>query len=138
MTNSKRHPDEGGTRSAAVDVLILLEWLDGPLEGILRFSGEALCWHFKLFAERRETTVPDDRVFGLWPIEETDSAVLIEEFGDVGEGMHVWPVEGGLGSSDARRIVGQLLNPQPGLPSRLIRTGDFREPPDAWDVVGGR
>ncbi|MEU6192750.1 hypothetical protein [Streptomyces sp. NPDC047061] len=117
------------------EVLIIIDWHDGPVEGILWRRGEITCWYFKLFAERSETTVLDDRIFALWALPDSDGAVLSGEFGESGNGAHVWPVSGGLGSIEARRIVDGILSARPGSPSLLVRTSDFINIAGVWEVV---
>ncbi|MFJ7963682.1 hypothetical protein [Streptomyces sp. NPDC096324] len=117
------------------EVMVILDWRDGPLEGILRRRGGNVGWYFKLFAERLETSVLDDRLFALWEIPDSDSATLCEEFGEIGRGVQVWPVTGGLGSIEARRIVDGILAVKPGLPNLIVRTTDFAEILGVWEVV---
>ncbi|MFE0508509.1 hypothetical protein [Streptomyces sp. NPDC058964] len=127
--------EETGDRHGPVDVMVIFDWRDGPLEGILRWRGRAVCWYFKLLAERVDSSDLDDRLFWIWPIPDADSAVLIGEFAGAESGGHVWPVSGGLGSAEARAIVDGLLSGRPGKPDRVIRTADFVEVLGMWDVV---
>lgn len=117
------------------EVLVIFDWRDGPLEGILRRQGETASWYFKLFAEQLETSVLDDRLFALWEIPDSDSVTLCKEFGEIGQGVHVWPVSGGLGSMEARRIVDGLLSNRTGSPNLIVRTPDFAEMLGVWEVV---
>ncbi|MER6078067.1 hypothetical protein [Streptomyces sp. NPDC001833] len=117
------------------EVLIIIDWRDGPVEGILRRQGEVTCWYFRLFAERPETAVLDDRIFALWVLPDADGAVLTGEFGEAGHGAHVWPVSGGLGSVEARRIVDGILSAGSGSPHLLVRTSDFLDIMGVWEVV---
>lgn len=117
------------------EVLVIFDWRDGPLEGVLRRKGQSACWYFKLFAERIQMSGLDDRLFGLWAIPDPDSSVLSEEFGDIREGAHIWPVSGGLGSAEARGIVDGILSTTPGKPHLMVRTPDFVEVLGVWDVV---
>ncbi|WP_406117792.1 hypothetical protein [Streptomyces sp. NBC_00989] len=118
-----------------LQVLVIFDWRDGPLEGILRWKSESSCWYFKLFAERPESSILDDRIFGLWEIPDSDGSVLNEEFGDGGDGPVVWPVSGGLGSVEARRIVDGLLSSRTGSPNLIVRTEDFVKVLGVWAVV---
>ncbi|MCX5392891.1 hypothetical protein [Streptomyces sp. NBC_00094] len=93
------------------------------------------CWHFKLFAERRESSHSDDRLFELWPILGSDASVLCAEFGGSGDVPHVWPVSGGLGSVEARGIVERILSGDPRPPQTVIQTQDFSTVLECWDVV---
>jgi hypothetical protein len=118
-----------------LEVLILFDWLDGVLEGILRRKDENICWYFKIFAERPETSKEDDRLFGLWEISASNSAILITDFGDISEGMHMWPACGGIGSAESREIVERLQASDRGVPKLIVRTLDFIEIADVWNVV---
>ncbi|MFD8983919.1 hypothetical protein [Streptomyces sp. NPDC059564] len=118
-----------------LQVLVIFDWRDGPIEGIARRRGGNSCWYFKLFAERLETTTLDDRLFALWVIPDPDSSILREEFGENDQGCHVWPVSGGLGSAKARGIVDELLSSRPGSPNLIIRTPDFVEVFGVWNVT---
>ena len=117
-----------------LQVLVIFDWCDGPIEGIARRRGGKACWYFKLFAERPETATLDDRLFAFWVIPDSDSAILSEDFGEDDQGGHVWPVSGGLGSTKARSIVDELLS-RPGSPNLIIRTSDFVDVLGAWNVV---
>ncbi|MFF8604936.1 hypothetical protein ACF06X_03285 [Streptomyces sp. NPDC015346] len=116
-------------------VLIIFDWRDGPLEGILRSEARKECWYFKLIAERFEESGPDDRIFGLWGIPNPDASVLVKEFDSPGDGAHVWPVVGGLGSVEAQGIVDEILSSDRGEPTLLVRTPDFSEILGVWDVA---
>lgn len=118
-----------------VDILLIFDWRDGPLEGVLRRKGESACWYFKLVAQRFEVSTLDDRLFGLWTIPDSDCSVLIDEFGDADAGTHVWPVSGGIGSVTARQVVAGLLSAERVMPTLIIRTSDFVEVLGVWDVV---
>ncbi|GAA0976657.1 hypothetical protein GCM10009555_036530 [Acrocarpospora macrocephala] len=118
-----------------LEVLIIFDWRDGPLEGIVRRRDGNACWYFKLIAERLETSILDDRLFGLWVIPDSDSSILCEEFGGAGQGAHVWPVSGGLGSIEVRSIVDGILSARAGSPNLIIRTPDFVEVFGVWNVV---
>lgn len=120
--------------SGPLEVLILIGWRDGPLEGILRREGLPDCWYFTLLAERLETSGLDDRIFAVRKLSSPDSAILIDEFGNVGTGMHVWPVVGGTGSNEARRVVDELLSSELGTLHFVVRTRDFIEILDVWDL----
>lgn len=122
-------------RFRRLEVLVILDWRDGPLEGIVKRGDGTSCWYFKLFAERLESSALDDRLFGLWVISDPASLILCEEFGRTGQGPYLWPVSGGLGSVGARRIVEGFLEARPGSPNLIIRTPDFREVLGVWDVV---
>ncbi|MFJ4320590.1 hypothetical protein ACIP46_35695 [Streptomyces lavendulae] len=118
-----------------LQVLVIFDWRDGPIEGIVRREDGDACWHFKLFAERLETETLDDRLFALWAIPDSDSSILREEFGGNGQGGYVWPVTGGLGSVRARSIVDELLSARPGSPNLIIRTPDLVEVIGVWNVA---
>ncbi|MFB6425605.1 hypothetical protein ACFCXC_12320 [Streptomyces microflavus] len=120
---------------ALLEVLVIIDWRDGPIEGIVRHEGGKACWYFKLFAERLETSTLDDRLFGFWPIPEPAASVLVEEFGQDGRGAQVWPVSGGIGSVEARRIVDGLLSAGRGSPGLMVRTPDLAEVSGVWGVV---
>lgn len=111
-------------------VLLFLDWYDGPLEGVLRSGDDATCWYFKLLAERRETSVPDDRLFTLSRLSDSDSAVLRTE-SDAGR-LHTWPPTEDL--PEAQRIVDNLLS-TPGTPHLILRpSGDFKRITDVWTM----
>ncbi|MBB4979788.1 hypothetical protein [Streptomyces nymphaeiformis] len=115
-------------------VLIVLDWRDGPLEGVLAADRET-CWYFRLFAERFEDSGPDDRLYGLWSIPDADASVLLGEFGSPDGGAVVWPVVGGLGSHEAQSIVDAILSAERALPQLIVRTPDFPEVLGVWDVT---
>jgi hypothetical protein len=127
--------EETGDRFGPVDVVVIFDWRDGPIEGVLRWRGRAACWYFKLLAERADSSELDDRLFWIWAIPDADSEVLVGEFGDEESGRLVWPVSGGLGSARARAIVDGLLSGRPGTPDRVIRTADFVEVLGVWNVT---
>ncbi|MFG2776164.1 hypothetical protein [Streptomyces sp. NPDC048350] len=116
-------------------VLVVFDWRDGAVEGILGSAERASCWYFKLFAERMEGDGPDDRIFGLWRIPEAAAAVFLREFVSSGKGGLVWPVAGGLGSAEAQRLVEQILSVEHGVPRLIVRTPDFPEVLGVWDVT---
>jgi hypothetical protein len=118
------------------DVMLIFDWRDGPCEGVLRERADAGCWYFKLLAERPSSSDLDDRLFGLWSIQNPDSKMLVDEFGDASPGTHVWPTVGGLGSQDARGIIESLLSAERNMPDRIIRTSDFVGLLEAWTVLG--
>lgn len=118
-----------------LQVLVIFDWRDGPIEGVVRRAGGDACWYFKLFAERLEMETLDDRLFAFWTIPDSDSSILREEFGEDDQGGHVWPVSGGLGSAKARSIVEELLSARTGSPNLIIRTPDLVEIFGVWNVV---
>lgn len=118
-----------------LQILVIFDWRDGPIEGIARRKDGYACWYFKLFAERLETETLDDRLFSLWEIPDSDSSILREEFGEDDQGGYVWPVSGGLGSIRARSIVDELLSARPGPPNLIIRTPDLVEVFGVWNVA---
>ncbi|MEU8938536.1 MULTISPECIES: hypothetical protein [Streptomyces] len=118
-----------------LQILVIFDWRDGPIEGIARRRDGNTCWHFKLFAERLETETLDDRLFALWAIPDPDSAILHEEFGQDDQGGYVWPASGGLGSAKAQRIVDSLLSSRMESPSLIIRTPDLVEVFGVWNVT---
>ncbi|MGW2653997.1 hypothetical protein ACWC1D_10080 [Streptomyces sp. NPDC001478] len=124
-------------RLGSLRALIIFDWRDGPIEGIAGSVNGSTCWYFKLFAERHENDTLDDRIFALWPISDSDSSILCEEFGQGDEGGCVWPVSGGLGSSKAQSIVEGLLSARPESPNLIIRTPDFVEVFGIWNVTPG-
>ncbi|MFJ3639722.1 hypothetical protein ACIPRD_08215 [Streptomyces sp. NPDC090108] len=118
-----------------LQVLVIFDWRDGPIEGIVRRESGDACWYFKLFAERLETETLDDRLFALWAIPGSNSSILCEEFGGNGQGGYVWPVSGGLGSARARSIVDELLSARSGSPNLIMRTPDFVAIFGVWNVA---
>lgn len=114
--------------------ILIFDWYDGPVEGVLAAASRGSAWYFKVFAERSESSIPNDRLFGLWAIQEPDATVLTEEFGSSGQ-ENVWPVEGGLGSVAARRIVDGLLLSREGRPDLIVRSQDFGETAAVWNVL---
>ena len=42
-------------RLGRLEVLVILDWRDGPLEGTVKRGDGIACWYFKLFAERLKT-----------------------------------------------------------------------------------
>ncbi|MFE7043289.1 hypothetical protein ACFU9X_28760 [Streptomyces atratus] len=118
-----------------LQVLVIFDWRDGPIEGIARGRDGNTCWHFKLFAERLETETLDDLLFALWAIPDPDGAILREEFGQDGQGGYVWPVSGGLGSVEAQSVVDNLLSSRLESPNLIIRTPDLVEVFGVWNVT---
>ncbi|MFF2094702.1 hypothetical protein [Streptomyces sp. NPDC058202] len=118
-----------------LQVLVIFDWRDGPIEGIATRRGGNACWYFKLFAERLETETLDDRLFALWAIPNADSSILCAEFGENDQGGYVWPASGGLGSAKARSVVDKLLSSRSGSPNLMIRTPDFVEVFGVWNVT---
>jgi hypothetical protein len=114
--------------------ILIFDWYDGPVEGVLAAESRGSAWYFKVFAERPESSIPNDRLFGLWVIPEPDATVLTEEFGASGQ-ENVWPVDGGLGSLAARRIVDGLLLSGDRQPDLIVRSQDFSEPTEVWNVL---
>ncbi|MFI6649772.1 hypothetical protein ACIBI8_19415 [Streptomyces sp. NPDC050529] len=78
-------------------VLVIFDWRDGPIEGIVRREDGDGCRYFKLFAERLESETLDDRLFALWVIQDSGSSILRDKFGENDQGGYVWPVSDGLG-----------------------------------------
>ncbi|MEW2303822.1 hypothetical protein AB0958_28300 [Streptomyces sp. NPDC006655] len=120
-----------------LQVLVIFDWRDGPIEGVARRRDGNACWYFKLFAERLDAETLNDRLFALWAIPDPDGSILIEEFGQNDRGGHVWPVSGGLGSVKVQSIVDGLLSSRPGSPNLIIWTPDFVEVFGAWNVALG-
>ncbi|MDQ2706943.1 MAG: hypothetical protein M3Z25_04610 [Actinomycetota bacterium] len=55
--------------------VIVIDWVDGPLEGFLSLENPESAWHFRLFADNIRHDDVDDRLFALTPI----SGTLIQE-----------------------------------------------------------
>lgn len=116
-------------------VLLIFDWRDGPVEGVLASDGGDTCWHFKLIAERLEVECADDRLFGLWAIPSADCSTLVDEFGDADSGTYVWPAVGGIGSNSARKIVDGLLSAERNTPVMVIRAADLAKIQEVWKTV---
>jgi len=117
------------------EMLIILDWRDGPVEGVLRRTGGRSCWYFKLLAERLEALTMDDRLFGLWSIADEASTILDKEFGEISNGSRIWPAVGGIGSDEVRGIVDEVVSAKWGTPSFIVRTPDFADVLEVWKVV---
>lgn len=117
-----------------LDLILIFDWYDGPTEGIVANVREKHAWYFKVCAERAKAPFPNDRLFGLWVIPESDAALLVEEFGGV-MGALFWPTEGGLGSEPARRTVEHHLQPRVSKPDMMARSQDFADSVEVWRVL---
>jgi hypothetical protein len=136
MTDDLTSEEPRDRHSGPLQVLVILNWYDGPLEGVLRLGGDTdACWYFKAVAQRPQSVELDDRLFGLWRIRNQDAQVLVDEFGGAESGTRVWPVSGGLGSPAAQRIVEGLLVPRQTMPDVFLRSSDFIEVRDTWVAV---
>ncbi|WP_343963695.1 hypothetical protein [Kribbella koreensis] len=103
------------------------------MEGVLRGGGEPSCWYFKLFAERWETNLPDDRLFALRRLSDADSLILGTEFG-FGD-MQNWIEIEAQATPDARRIIDNLGFAPRAHPDLILRTSDFVTASDVWSVT---
>ncbi|MFI6101855.1 hypothetical protein ACIA8G_40430 [Lentzea sp. NPDC051213] len=119
-----------------LQILVMVDWRDGPLEGIVKRKGGQACWYFKLLAERQEATATlGDRLFALWALPEQEGSTLFDEYGGVEGGGVVWPPSGTLGSDKAAGIVEKLRSDRPGPPNLIIQSSHLVEVLGVWNVA---
>jgi hypothetical protein len=93
--------------------VVVLDWVDGPLEGFLSLENPDSAWYFRVFADNVSTDDVDDRLFALTPI----SATLRQEVLDLAASMDnsgtiVVPDVSAAGLTHLDRVIGQLGPPE--------------------------
>src|SRR5262245_41299758 len=53
------------TSELRLRAIVLIDWHDGPLEGIAELAEPVSCWHFRMLGERRRSDDLDDRTYLL-------------------------------------------------------------------------
>jgi hypothetical protein len=114
--------------------IVLLDWRDGPIEGIAEIIDVQAYWLFQLFAERVSSEDLDDRVYLFSPISH-DVAAPIRKFDQVSANRPlVWPFEDDPSPLAIRGAVDKAVaSAQPAL--MLIRSVDFRKVQGIWRLT---
>ncbi|WP_436495339.1 hypothetical protein [Actinokineospora sp. HUAS TT18] len=114
-------------------VAVILDWFDGPVEGILQFVEDGSCWHFKLFAERVSSDDLDDRVFALSRVDADQLKAVLAEF-DEGQTPLVWPFGSGERSAAAKVSVKRVIASAES-PILLVRSQNLSRVDAFWWMV---
>jgi len=114
--------------------IVLLDWRDGPIEGIANIGDVRAYWLFRLFAERAVSDDLDDRVYLFSPISE-DLVTSIRKFdGMAADRPLVWPFENEPNPLAIRSTVDKAVaSAYP--PVLLVRSADFRRVEGIWRVA---
>ena len=122
------------TRILSLRSIVLLDWHDGPIEGIVEVENPVSYWHFRLFAERPLSDEPDERIYALSLISERAIDPVRSAVDDFGQKPLVWPFE----KDDSHREVEALVDSAIALadaPSLLVDSVDFRTIKGIWRLV---
>jgi hypothetical protein len=114
--------------------VVLLDWRDGPIEGIADIGDMRAYWLFRLFAERASHDDLDDRVYLFSPISE-EVMTSIQEFDSLtADRPLVWPFDSDPNPLAIRGAVDKVVSSS-NPPLLLIRSADFRRVQGIWRVA---
>jgi hypothetical protein len=116
---------------------VLLDWRDGPIEGVTTIGDLGMYWYFRLFAEYPSSNELDDRIYLLSPIA-NESVTLIRDLDEKRDGgPMVWPFDGEPHASAIRNAVDKLVASAP-APVLIIRSADFQGVQGIWRLAALR
>jgi hypothetical protein len=100
------------TPELGVTQVLVLDWVDGPLEGFLRLANPKSDWYFKVFAENASAEDVNDRLFALTPV---DESIIREVPGTTGHQDRAGIIVVDASPSEVARldeVIGRLGGPE--------------------------
>jgi hypothetical protein len=114
--------------------IVLLDWRDGPIDGIVKVEEPVSHWHFRLLAERPSADELDDRIYVFSLIPESAIEVIRSAAGSFGDKPLVWPYEKEDGHEDIATLVDSAIA-SANAPSLLVQSADFHEVKGVWRLA---
>jgi hypothetical protein len=114
--------------------VVLLDWHDGPIAGIVEVREPLSYWYFQLFAERRRQDDLDDRLFTLAHLPAPAMKAIREAGGEMEDRPLVWPFDQTAAPERVSAAVDAAISAAR-TASLLVRTADFRVVIDVWRVA---
>ena len=115
---------------------VVLEWYDGPREGICELAAPECTFYFEILAERWADGRFDDRLFRIYELSKGAVAELVDAFRASGPPTTpIWAPQGSYDDDDARHRVEEVLDKllSTRVPTRLIiRTLDMQTFSEVW------
>nr|CEL15603.1 hypothetical protein [Kibdelosporangium sp. MJ126-NF4]CTQ98267.1 hypothetical protein [Kibdelosporangium sp. MJ126-NF4] len=108
-------------------VVVVLDWHDGPLEGIAELAEPVDYWYFRLLAARPSSADLDDRLYEFSPLPDDVRA----ELGHVaGKPLH-WPFH----NRPEETALANRLTTSAYRPELVVRSKDFHEVLGIWPIA---
>jgi hypothetical protein len=117
--------------------IVLLDWHDGPVEGIAEIVNPVSFWHFRMLGERTSSDDLDDRIYLLAQVAEPAMERIKASAAPVGEKPLVWPFDERANSAELRTAVDDAIS-SAAAPTLLIQSATFRDIKGIWRFSGGR
>ena len=116
--------------------IVLLNWHDGPLEGIAEIADPVSFWHFRMLGERTSSDDLDDRIYLLAHVSGPTVERITANAVPVDEKPLVWPFDERPNSAEVRKAVDDAIASAAG-PTLLIQSATFRDIKGIWRFIGG-
>lgn len=126
-------PEDARQGRLSVRALAIVDWYDGPLAGIARFSGYSTLWRFRLLAEEPRGSEVDDRLFEFASLPSDTPAAVREAVASV-TGFPLLSPKGDQPAPSVVSAIEALMAAD--VPAELIvRTSTFDAVTQVWLVA---
>ncbi len=116
-----------------VHIVVVTDWLDGPIGGIATLGEDETYWHFRLFAENPGSDDLDDRLFVLSEVPAAHRAELRRVAGTPVVSPLIWPYDHEPDPSAVDRAVQDAIT-SAAPPHLVLRSSDLNQVTAVWYV----
>ena len=114
--------------------IVLLDWHDGPVEGIAEVSDPLSHWQFRMLGERISEDDLDDRIYLLSHVPRLAMEPILAIAGPSGSTPLVWPFTAHSAQAEIGNMVDAAIN-SADKPALLIQSRGFRDVNGIWRFV---
>ena len=100
------------TSELAITKVVVLDWVDGPLEGFLSVANPRSDWHFRIVANNARTDDIDDRLFGLALVSDLTMTRVLEAVAADPEKVTVIPEPSDIDEAVLGEVMERLGPPE--------------------------
>jgi len=111
--------------------IVLLNWHDGPLEGIAELAEPVSYWHFRVLGERTSRDDLDDRIYLFAQVAEPAVELLRTSTGPWGDKPLVWPFHDRPNDTEIQSTVDNAISSAE-APALLIQSSNFHDIKGIW------
>lgn len=115
--------------------VVLLDWHDGPVEGIAEASDPLSYWQFRMLGERTSKDDLDDRIYLLSHVPRSAMEPILAIVGPPGSKPLVWPFNAHSAQAEVETMVDAAIN-SADKPALLVQSRGFRDIKGVWRFVG--
>ncbi len=116
--------------------IVLLDWHDGPLEGVAELADPVSFWYFRVLGERPNRDDLDERIYLLAQVSKQAIERIRIAAGPIDEKPLVWPFSERSNFVEIQAAVDDAIA-SASPPALLIQSTRFREVEGIWRFTGG-